>query len=281
VLANFCPSITDREQARKMERYRKGEDFLKAHDAISSLAYCSALSDTMHVCRSRNGDGTLLTSIWDTKDKSVSLYFYHSYDTAVRYSLAEALAKGDHVVDVPSLFPSNREFERLKSFKTPFNTPVLRVLLLVVAGLLSFFVFLLILAASKGKSTEISFKNGLLIAALNFSLVGYLFVLATNVYVYYFDAPYKHYGSGLISVSSYMPFLLLAAIAPVGLFTIKRFRSINTKGWIKATLVFNSLIYLILILSFAYWGLYWELKKKLRGIAYKSKHKVLAMQCFG
>jgi hypothetical protein len=256
VLANFCPSITDLEQARKMERYRKGEGFLKAHDAISSLAYCSALSDTMHVCRSRNGDGTLLTSIWDTKDKSVSLYFYHSYDTAVRFSLAEALAKGDHVVDVPSLFPSNTEFERLKSFKTPFNTPVLRVLFLVVAGLLSFFVFLLILAASRGKSTEISFKNGLLIAALNFLLVGYLFVLATNVNVYYFDAPYKHYGSGLISVSSYMPFLLLAAIVPVGLFTIKRFRSINTKGWIKATLVFNSLIYLILILSFAYWGLY-------------------------
>ncbi len=29
VLSNFCPSITDNEQARKLERYRNGEDYLK------------------------------------------------------------------------------------------------------------------------------------------------------------------------------------------------------------------------------------------------------------
>jgi predicted choloylglycine hydrolase len=256
VLANFCPSITDNEQARKMERYRNGEDFLKTHNVKSSLEYCTAMSDTMHVCRSRNGDGTLLTSIWDTKDKSVNLYFYHSYDTAVQFSLAEELAKGDRTIDVPSLFPRNLEFERLRSFKTPFNTPVLRILLVAIAGLLSFFIFLLILAAIKGKNTEITFKNTFLMSALNLSLIGYLFVLATNVNIYYFDVPYKHYDSGLISTSSYTPFLLLAVIIPVSLFTIKRLKSVKTKRWIKATLVSNNLIYLILILSFGYWGLY-------------------------
>ena len=72
----------------------------------------------------------------------------------------------------------------------------------------------------------------------------------------YFDVPYKHYDSGLISTSSYTPFLLLAVIIPVSLFTIKRLKSVKTKSWIKATLVSNNLIYLILILSFGYWGLY-------------------------
>ncbi len=256
VLANFCPSITDNEQARKMERYRNGEDFLKAHIVKSSLEYCTAMSETMHVCRSRNGDGTLLTSIWDTKDKSVNLYFYHSYDTAVQFSLAEELAKGNHTIDVPGLFPDNSEFERLKSYKTPFNTPVLRILLVAIAGLLSFFIFLLILAAIKVKNTEITFKNTLLISALNLLLIGYLFVLAANVNIYYFDAPYVHYGSGLISTSSYTPFLLLVAFVPLSLFTIKRLKSVKTKKWIKATLVSNNLLYLILILSFGYWGLY-------------------------
>ena len=71
----------------------------------------------------------------------------------------------------------------------------------------------------------------------------------------YFDVPYKHYDSGLISTSSYTPFLLLAVIIPVSLFTIKRLKSVKTKSWIKATLVSNNLIYLILILSFGYWGL--------------------------
>lgn len=256
VLSNFCPSITDNEQARQLVRYKSGEDFLKTHKVNTSLPYCSALSDTMHVCRSRNGDGTLLTSIWDTKAGVVNLYFYHNFDSTVQFKLSEELAKGDHTIDVPSLFSSNSEFERLKSYKTPFNTPVLRILLVSIAGLLSFFIFLLSLAAIRGKNTEITFSNALLLSALNLSLIGYLFVLATNVNIYYFDAPYKHFGSDLISASSYVPFLLLAVIVPLSFFTVKSLKSLKTKRWIKVTLVSNNLIYLLLISSFGYWGLY-------------------------
>jgi hypothetical protein len=86
ILSNFCPSITDNEQARQLTRYRNGEDFLKTHKVSSSLPYCSALSDTMHVCRSRNGDGTLLSSIWDTKDGLVNLYFYHNFDSSIQFN---------------------------------------------------------------------------------------------------------------------------------------------------------------------------------------------------
>jgi penicillin V acylase-like amidase (Ntn superfamily) len=49
VLANFCPSITSDKQARKLERYRNGSDFLKRHKAISSIDFSTALSDTMSV----------------------------------------------------------------------------------------------------------------------------------------------------------------------------------------------------------------------------------------
>ena len=256
VLSNFCPSITDHVQARQLMRYRNGEDFLKRNNVTASLAYYSALSDTMHVCRKRNGDGTLLTSIWDTKDGAVNLYFYHNYDSTVRFNLSEELAKGDHTINIQGLFPGNSEFERLMSFKTPFNTPVLRILLVAIAGLLFLINLILIVAAIKAKRTGITFKNTLLISAVNIFLVGYLFVLATNESIYYFDAPYKHYNSDLISASSYIPFLLLAVIIPVSLFTMKRLKSIHMKGWIKTTLVSNNFIYLLLILSFGYWGLY-------------------------
>ena len=256
ILSNFCPSVTNNEQARQLTRYRNGEDFIKTQKISSSLAFCSTLSDTMHVCRSRNGDGTLLTSIWDTKDGLVNLYFYHNFDSTVQFNLSDELAKGDRTIEVSGLFPVNSEFERLKSYKTPFNTPVLRILLVVIAGLLSFFILLLSIAAIRSKSTAITFKNTFLVSALNLLLTGYLFVLATNVNIYYFDAPYKHYNSDLISASSYTPFLLLVAIVPISLFTIKRLKSLKTKGWIKTTLVSNNLIYLILILSFGYWGLY-------------------------
>lgn len=256
VLSNFCPSITDSGHARKLERYRNGEDFLKTHVINSSLSFCSALSDTMHVCRSRNGDGTLLTSIWDTKDGLINLYFYHSYDSTVQFKLTEALAKGDHLINIPDLFPNNAEFEKLATYRTPFNTPLLRILLVALGGILTSFAILFSISLIRNKNKELPFKAVILIAIMNFLLTGYLFVLATNVYIYYFDAPYKHYGSKVISASSYTPFLLLLIIIPFTLFTIKRLQSDKIHRWLKTILVSNNLIYLILISSFAYWGLY-------------------------
>jgi len=95
VLSNFCPSITDNQNARRLERYRNGADYLKSHQANASLDFCRSLSDTMHVCRSRNGDGTLLTSIWDIQKGNINLYFYHDYDSTVQFNLVEELEKGD------------------------------------------------------------------------------------------------------------------------------------------------------------------------------------------
>lgn len=256
VLSNFCPSITENNQAQQLERYRNGEDFLKNQKPKSSLAFYSALSDTMHVCRKRNGDGTLLTSIWDTKDGLVNLYFYHDFNSTVQFNLAVELAKGDHTIDVSTLFPVNSEFERLKRYKTPFNTPILRLLLVLVAGLLLLFLFIFILAAFLLKSTVFTFKHAIFISIINALLIGYLFILATNINVYYFDAPYKHYNSNLISAFSYLPFLLFIVTIPFTLFTLKKLKSSSTKMWLKVTLISNNLIYLLLILSFAYWGVY-------------------------
>ena len=111
VLSNFCPSITDNEYARNLVRFRNGEDFINLHTPKASIEYATALSDTMHVCRSRNGDGTLLTSIWDTQNGSVNLFFYHDFEQSIRFNLEEELAQGDHSLSIPELFPANAEFE--------------------------------------------------------------------------------------------------------------------------------------------------------------------------
>ncbi len=256
LLSNFCPSITDDESARKLNRYRNGEDFLNTHEVNSSLSFCSALSDTMHVCRSRNGDGTLLTSIWDLKDKLVNLYFYHSYDTTLQFNLSEELAKGDHIIDLPDLFPKNKEFERLKTYITPFNTPKLRYSLVLIGGVLTFLSFLLGIYVIKNKKSKISLKPLILLSAMNLLLTAYLVVLFFNKYIYFFDAPYKHHSSNLISASSYIPFLLLLIIVPFSSFIFKQNKSFKMKTWVKALLFSNNLIYILLIISFSYWGLY-------------------------
>lgn len=257
VLANFCPSITDNKQARKLERYRNGEDFLKTNKAIASLDFCSALSDTMSVCRSRNGDGTLITSIFDTKEKIVRVYFYHNFDTLIQYGLTEELSKGDHILNLHEIFPKNPEFERLVNFKTPSNSVVLRILLVLIAGLLALISFAFFISQiRKNQTTYLSLKSVLVISLLNIILIGYIVVLITNNSIFYFDVPYKHHSSSLISASSYTPFLLLLSFIPIIIYTRKRLKSDETKFWIKSTLVLNNMMYFILVLGFGYWGLY-------------------------
>lgn len=257
VLANFCPSITENEQARKFDRYRKGEDFLKTHKAIASLDFCNKLSDTMSVCRSRNRDGTLITSIFDTKEKTASIYFYHNFDTVIQFSLTNELAKGDYIKSLHELFPLNSDFERLIDFKTPSNTVELRILLVILAGLLALFSFALVISLLwKNKPTFVSPKSVAVISLLNLILIAYLFVLTTNQSIFYFDVPYKHHSSSLISASSYTPFLLLLLFAPILVYTVNKLKSNQTRFWIKTILVSNNLVYLILVIGFGYWGLY-------------------------
>jgi hypothetical protein len=257
VLANFCPSITDNQQARKLKRYRDGEDFLKTHKAVPSIDFCTTLSETMSVCRSRNGDGTLITSIFDTQKQKASIYFYHNYDTLVQYNLTDELSKGDHSFNLPEIFPKNPEFERLVSFKTPANSVELRVLLVLIAGLLALISFTLFISQiRKNKTTSLSPKSVLLISLLNTILITYIVVLIRNNSIFYFNVPYKHYSSSLISASSYTPFLLLLSFIPIVIYTRKRLKSDKTKVWVKSALVLNNLMYLILALGFRYWGLY-------------------------
>lgn len=257
VLANFCPSITNDKQARKLERYRNGSDFLKRHKAIFSIDFSTALSDTMSVCRSRNGDGTLITSIFDTKEKVVSIYFYHNFDTLVQFNLTNELSKGDHMLNIAEIFPRNPEFERLIDFKTPSNTPVLRILLFLSAGFLAFISFALFLShIQKNKTTPLTLKSVIGIVLLNFILIAYIMVLLTNNSIFYFDVPYQHYHSNLISAFSYTPFLLLGLYMPIAIHTRNRLKSNKTKLWVKTIFVLNHSIYVMLLLGFGYWGLF-------------------------
>jgi hypothetical protein len=256
VLSNFCPSITDRESARKLERYKNGEDFLKTHDPEATLAFCTAVSDTMHVCRNRNGDGTLLTSIWDTKNGTVNLFFYHSYDSTVQFSIKDELAKGDHIFDVANLFPINPEFERLSNYVTPFNTPSLRVLLVILGGFLT--VLSLIFGIVFIRKRKTGNSSGIMptLFTLNVLLTTYFFVLATNIGIYYFDAPFTHFRSQLISASSYTPFLLALSFIPVLIYSFHYIQNNKRKPWLSVLVVGNLMIYGLSISGFGYWGLF-------------------------
>ncbi|MFY8020713.1 MAG: hypothetical protein ACOVP1_05925 [Bacteroidia bacterium] len=254
LISNFCPSITSEEKAQKLERYRKGKLFVE-NKIDTSLAFCVALSDTMHVCRKKLGDGTLLSSIWDLNDKQFHLFFYHDYSKSLSFSLKEELAKGNHLLAIDSLFPPNPEFIKLRNYQIPKNNGFMALFILLSAGcfVLSFIFYCLQYFRRSNSTTSII---EIVLIPLSAIMAYYMVVLSGPIEVFYFPAPYVDPNSVLNSFTSYMPFVIMFLIGPM-LYTSYQNRSLFKTGfWSNTILLSNTLLYGVLIGLFYYWGFY-------------------------
>ncbi len=254
VLSNFCPSITTIKKRRNLDRYRNGVDFLKIKKD-TTLSFYTAMSDTMHVCREKIGDGTLLTSIWDLGNKTFTLYFYHDYSHLVKFNLKSELKKGDHIIKIQTLFPTNEEFIKLQNYQTPKNS-ITVMFFILFAGLLfvfSSFFFLINFLVTRKKNRYGYIK--LIFVPFGLIMFYYIFLLATNIYIFYFPAPFSDQNSIINSLASYIPILVSLLILPMLYFCVKIFKE---KAWGRfATWLFilNIIIYTILLVLFVYWQL--------------------------
>ncbi|MBX7204891.1 MAG: hypothetical protein K1X81_05670 [Bacteroidia bacterium] len=255
VIANFCPSITPPQNANKLDRYQKGAAFLK-NGIDTTLEYCTALLDTMHVCRKKIGDGTLLSSIWDLNNGTVNLFFYHDYKKTVQFNLNEELKKGDHMIAVETLFPHNPEFEKLRNFKTPKDSNLIGVFIVACAGFfLLTSVFFLIQYFRPKENKKYSYVQ-LVLFPMGLTLFYYMIVLSGSVNVFYFAAPYKDPTNIFVSLTSYLPFLILLLLLP---FAVINYRLLKENSWsfiARGLFTLNNLTYIILIGLFAYWRFY-------------------------
>lgn len=255
VIANFCPSITSAQNANKLDRYRNGVAFLK-NGIDTTLEFCTALSDTMHVCRKKIGDGTLLSTIWDLNNGTVNLYFYHDYKTTVQFNLSEELKKGDHIIEIETIFPKNPEFEKLRNFKTPKDSILIGLFIVASAGFFLLTSIFFLIQYFRRKKSEMYSYIQLLLFPISLILFYYMYVLSSNVNVFYFPAPYKDPTNVFVSLTSYLPFLLLLLILP---FSVVNYRLLKGNSWsflAKGLFTLNNLTYIILIGLFAYWRFY-------------------------
>ncbi len=256
VFSNFCPSITSEKDANNLTRYRNGVAFLK-NKIDTTLEFCTQLSDTMHVCREKIGDGTLLTSIWDLSSGTVNLFFYHQYKETVQFNIKEELKKGDHIIAIETLFAKNIEFEKLRNYKTPKDSIVIGVFIVASAGLFLFTALFFLIQYFRRKQKNSKYKIiQLVLIPLSFILFYYMFVLSGSVNVFYFSAPYKDPTNIFVSLTSYIPFLLLLMIIP---FFIVNYQILKDKSWgifSKGLFILNNLTYSVLIGLFVYWRFY-------------------------
>lgn len=258
VISNFCPSTIKDPGEVKIGRYQRGQQFLSLH-SDTTLAFCKAVMDTMHECRNKMGDGTTYTAIYDLKARIISLYFYHDFTHTVRFNLMDELKKGNHLLNMPDLFPPNHEYLRFVHFKTPFNSCFIKLLLYAIELLLVLLTVFWAICLSGllfNRRINIRVHYGMfLLLIMNIGLGSYLFILQNNQPLFYYDAPYYVPGKTVLDVTAYLPVVLLALIIPVGLANIRAVNRPSVTIFTRRIFTLNTVIYLIALLLFAYWGL--------------------------
>lgn len=254
-LANFSIADTKDLSTIKTERYCKGITFLNNKKLETNLSFCTALSDTMSVHRAKVGDGTLYTSIYDLDQGLVHLYFFHDYSKRITFNLKEELAKGNHSYKFAALFPANKNYEKFLHYRTPQNSKPIFIFI-VASGflfLISFFVFLL--SFFKTSNTSYRFLK-LGISVLSFALCVYTYVLIRNEGIFYFPSPYDNGHSVIVSLTSYLPFVLLLAVIPLLVMLVIIFRQKYWSRFSRVLFLTNNFAYIILIVLFIYWKLF-------------------------
>lgn len=254
VLANFCPSVTE-PGTIKQERYLKGVHFLK-NKMETDIDFCTALSDTMHVCREKIGDGTLLTMIRDLNERNIYLYFYHDFKNQLKFNINEELAKGDHMYEIPKIFPKNVEYEKLINYKTPNTSKAVMQFMIFSFGLFFFSaLFYFVSYFRKRKTEEYSFMK-LVLFLIGIIMVYYTTALVKTETIFYFPAPYKDYHLSLLTFAAYIPFLILLIIIPLFAINYKLFKKNLWSSFSRWLFVINNMTYITMISLFIYWGLY-------------------------
>lgn len=254
-LANFSIADTKDLSTIKMERYCKGVAFLNNKQLNTTLPFCTALSDTMSVNRAKVGDGTLYTNIYDLEEGLIHLYFFHDFSKCVSFNLKEELAKGAHSYEFKALFPDNQHYQQFLDYKTPQNSKTIFAFI-IACGILFFFSFVFFMLSFFRTSDKAYryLKAGL--SVLSLALCVYTYVLLRNESIYYFPSPYYDRHSNIVTLTSYLPFVLLLAMLPLLIVSAKIIRQ-KKWGWLARFLfATNNFAYLILIALFFYWKLF-------------------------
>jgi penicillin V acylase-like amidase (Ntn superfamily) len=106
VATNFRQSLTP-PYASTCWRYRTASRMLSQADDLSVDLFrriCAAVHQ-------EGNNATLYSTVYDLKRKVIYLYHFHDFDNVVVFDLEKELAKGERVVEMPSLFPPNSAFE--------------------------------------------------------------------------------------------------------------------------------------------------------------------------
>lgn len=247
LLSNFCPSKTSDLNSVKIPFYQKGRKILDAK-ADTNITYLKSLSDAMHQDWKGMG-GTIYTTIYDVDDGKIYVYFFHDYKHQISFDLKDELAKGDHIIEMASIFPPNPKYERLKNYKTVCNSGILLSIFVFCGALFLFSSIFFIISFLKNRKTTNApnskySKVKLLLFAFDILLLYYVVTLIGNEMIFYF--PFQF-------IASYIPFVIFLLIFPLFRWNFKIYKEHSWTNFYNCLFALNNLSYLTLLILFSYW----------------------------
>ena len=103
VLSNFSPTkVTDHSEV-ELPHFQKGRNLLSQKANIHPGNYESVL-EALHQEAPFWG-GTQYSTLYNLNDGKIDLYYFHDYNRSVQFDLKEELRKGNHVLNIPDMFP--------------------------------------------------------------------------------------------------------------------------------------------------------------------------------
>lgn len=125
ITSNFYPSQYDDLNDVIIKHYQKGRKLIESKQD-TSVSFCASLLDSLHQETSWGG-GTLYSTLYDLNEGIIYLYFNHDFENVIKINVKDELAKGNHTLIIPELFPNNKKGQE---FYNSYNNTLTKIELL-------------------------------------------------------------------------------------------------------------------------------------------------------
>lgn len=125
ITSNFYPSQYDDLNDVTIKHYQKGRELIESKQD-TSVSFCASLLDSLHQETSWGG-GTLYSTLYDLNEGIIYLYFNHDFENVIKINVKDELAKGNHTLIIPELFPNNKKGQE---FYNSYNNTLTKIELL-------------------------------------------------------------------------------------------------------------------------------------------------------
>lgn len=125
ITSNFYPSQYDDLNDVTIKHYQKGRKLIESKQD-TSVSFCASLLDSLHQ-ETGWGGGTLYSTLYDLNEGIIYLYFNHDFENVIKINVKDELAKGNHTLIIPELFPNNKKGQE---FYNSYNNTLTKIELL-------------------------------------------------------------------------------------------------------------------------------------------------------